>query len=809
MRRSTSAALSIGSAPGPYTSAIFDSYIVRCGPSSSFASRGQMKSASSEPVRWTCSSRNGIGNARKKSLSARATACSSSGSIGAASTRKRPRRSRNSPIACAASASAAICGACAASDSVSASDKPLVSLMSCAKNLVRRETSCIRDHATARTLRELTRQCRTVAMIGFIVVAASVVITGYGVASWLWKRLGAEEEAPRTFERAASGIVAGAALWIAANWILAIAHLLTFTSLMIVTWAFAVAAAATLWRHRAAMNFRWATLALLPIALWIVFILWRGAIVPPLSHDALAYHLPKAVMIMQTHGYETFRVADQRIVTLPANYELLLADVLILSGTDRLTEWLGTIAYLAMLILTGAFAERWWRADRAAIAASILAVAATPLFLLHSGADKNDLMTAFFCGATLLWGARWFARGGRMPLLLAILSLALAVGTKQYGAAIGVGLAPFAVTRLIRDLRSRSMRVRELLAYIGAGVLALALLGGASYVYARVPASPASAAPDAHRVIAPFAYGDWANIWQVPYLILTAPFSPQERGVWAPWSHTYWYWPRYEIYFSNYGYLFSLLAVAAPFVAFAWRRRPDAPAALERRTAAIASAVAIVLMLPVVVRPRGIFAGAFPRYAAFIVPVVICWALPPLLARMRTRPRIAAALLAGLAALFVIDAADCAVNDNFAPLDYVLRMRAHPGSREVYFESNRAASVVDRLAGPRDTIAVDGTFDTWVYPAYGAQLTRRIVYLDANASGDTIPVGVRWVIIDRSWNTRWTNKAFTDLGKKYEYYGTGSPRAEDLRLFDRLRADPRFRLVFRDRANNQAVFERL
>src|SRR4051812_11809385 len=482
MRRSTSAAFSIGSAPGPYTSAIFDSYIVRCGPSSNFASRGQMKSASSEPVRWTCSSRNGIGNARKKSVSACATACSSRDSIGAASTRKRPRRSRNSPIACAASASAAICGACTASDSVSASDKPLVSLMSCAKNLVRRETSCIRDHATARTLRELTRQCRTVAMIGFIVVAASVVITGYGVASWLWKRLGAEEEAPRTFERAASGIVTGAALWIAANWILAIAHLLTFTSLMIVTCAFAAAAVATLWRHRAAMNFRWATPALLPIAFWIFFILWRGTIVPPLSHDALAYHLPKAVMIMQAHGYETFRVADQRIVTLPANYELLLADVLILSGTDRLTEWLGTIAYLAMLILTGAFAERWWRADGAAVAASILAVAATPLFLLHSGADKNDLMTAFFCGATLLWGARWCARGGRMPLLLTITSGALAIGTKPTGAVVALCLASFVLVRVFRI--KPSPRLRDATLTLAGGALAFLLLGGASYVFA-------------------------------------------------------------------------------------------------------------------------------------------------------------------------------------------------------------------------------------------------------------------------------------------------------------------------------------
>src|SRR3954451_19978057 len=290
-------------------------------------------------------------------------------------------------MACAVSRSSTSCGACSASESVSLSDNPPVSLMSCVKNFVRRGTRDIRANATARIACAARRGVEPLPMIGFHAIAASVVVTGCGVASWLWKRLGEAEEAPRTFERAASGVVAGAALWIAANWLLAIPHLLTFTSLAILTGAFAVAAAATLWRYRAELHpgpLPRVSLAMLPIALWIVFILWRGAIVPPLSHDALAYHLPKAVMIMQAHGYDTFRVADQRIVALPANYELLLADVLILSGTDRLTEWLGTFAYLAMLILTGAFAERWWRADRAAVAVSILAVAATPLLLLHS-----------------------------------------------------------------------------------------------------------------------------------------------------------------------------------------------------------------------------------------------------------------------------------------------------------------------------------------------------------------------------------------------------------------------------------------
>src|SRR3954462_12513481 len=107
-------------------------------------------------------------------------------------------------------------------------------------------------------------------MIGFVAVAASVLVTGYGVASWLWERLGAKEDAPYAFERAVSGVIAGAALWIAANWILAIAHLLTSTSLMIVAVAFTVTAAATLWRHRPAFHLQRASVSMLPVVLWII-----------------------------------------------------------------------------------------------------------------------------------------------------------------------------------------------------------------------------------------------------------------------------------------------------------------------------------------------------------------------------------------------------------------------------------------------------------------------------------------------------------------------------------------------------------
>jgi hypothetical protein len=647
-------------------------------------------------------------------------------------------------------------------------------------------------------------------MIGFVVVAASVLVTGYGVASWLWQRLGADE--PRAFERIASGVVAGVALWIAANWILAIAHLLTFTSLTIVAAAFAAAAAATLWRHRAAFHLPRFHAAILPVALWILFILWRGAIVPPLSHDALAYHLPKAVMIMQAHGYETFRVADQRIVTLPANYELLLADVLILSGTDRLTEWLGTIAYIAMLILTGAFAERWWRADRSAITASILAVAATPLFLLHSGADKNDLMTAFFCGATLLWGARWCAGGGRMPLLLAITSAALAIGTKPNGAAVAVCLTPFVLVRIFRSWPTTTFRDAGF-TLVG-GALAILLLGGASYIFAassHVSPIGVQLGQRSGAGTESVTYGDWQNLWQVPYLALAEPFSRNDFGVWVPWRHEWWFWPRYEIYFSSAGPLFTVLVLLLPFAITRLRRRGGREDATERNVASVCAVLASIIVLPAAMRPLGFFAGAFIRYCAFVIPLVTCWTVVPayLYLAATERRRLAVIATAGLALFFAVEAAVNAMNDNFAPLDYALWMRAHPGNRTIYFDKGRAASVADRVAGPNDTIAVDGAFGTWVYPAYGSHITRNVVYLTPQSTPDSIPLSARWVIVDRSWNVTWSNPRFTDMGRFWRYIGRGTPSADDVRLLNLLLRDRRFRLIYYEPRMNQAVFWRV
>lgn len=636
-------------------------------------------------------------------------------------------------------------------------------------------------------------------VIGFILAIAVILAAGLGVSDRLWQSLDGDAELGGS-ERFLSGAITGIALWMAANWILALTHLLTRASLVVVLVALAIVAIVL----RPRISFPRLSFLVIPIVLWALFALWKGAVLPPQSHDALSYHLPKAVMLMRAHGFGHFVAPDGRIAALPANYELMLADVLLLSGSDRLTEWINTIAFLLFLCSTAAFAERWWP-QWPYRAAAALVTATAPLLLLHSAADKNDMLVCLFAAAALLWGGRWSARGGRMAMLLMIVSLALAGGTKPNAGAIAAGLAPFLLIR-IRQIRVRDVAYTALVA-----VVAFVLLGGVSYidnaVHTGVPMGVNIAGVKAGSGLR-IEWGDFANLWQVPVLILIVPFVSYPSAVWVPWRHEYWFWPHYEIYFSHYGWLISILVLLLPLCVIRYRRNGDDLNRRERRAASLAGAIAVAIILPLHMHPTGMFA-TLPRYMAFILPIVVAWSVPPLLHEIQSRlPLLAWTLTCALTAIFAATTIDCAINDRFAPIDFVLVVARHPGTRRVYFR-DRAGSVADRMAGPYDTIAVDGGFDTWVYPAYGAQLTRTVIFLPDGATPDSIPPSVQWVMVDRSWNQIWENPKLTDMGKFWAYIGRGAPAPEEVQLLAALRHDPRWTMVFYDRYTNNAVFRRL
>src|SRR5688572_17499298 len=234
----------------------------------------------------------------------------------------------------------------------------------------------------------------TVALILFVV---SVVITAAALSAFLWRRFAATQPGP--WESAASIAVLSFLVAIAITWALSWGGSVARGPLCAFAIALAVPSLIFLYRNRNQEPRPRRGLSLLlplaPLILWIAFCLWRGAVVPVLSHDALSYHLPKAVMMARAHQYQFFNAPDPRISTSPPNYEFLLADMLLLTGSDALTEWIGTASFVALLLLGAALVERWW-GDGPQIVITILLLASVPVILLHAGAHKNDLLSNVF-----------------------------------------------------------------------------------------------------------------------------------------------------------------------------------------------------------------------------------------------------------------------------------------------------------------------------------------------------------------------------------------------------------------------------
>ncbi|HSP14820.1 MAG TPA: hypothetical protein VLV78_08720 [Thermoanaerobaculia bacterium] len=570
----------------------------------------------------------------------------------------------------------------------------------------------------------------------------------------------------------------GVCLWLASVWIAALLHVMTVPVMVGRTFlVFVVAVWLTFTRRFAPPPSAGRERALLAfVLLWIVFILWRGWLLPPVSHDALAYHLPKAVFYARAAGFEPLSFLDPRISTIPANYEMLLADAIVLQQRDRETEWISTLFYALFVLASAAMAERWWKSNATGVA---LLAAGIPVALLHSGAHKNDLMTAFFMVAALVASGRFISERDQRALLLAAASFAAAIGTKPQAAALAICVAPAILWRA---------KPRQIAIAAAFSIAAFLILGGAVYVSNYM--HPRGSEQQVIR------YGDWSNLWQGPYVLLAAPFAPHANELPVPWADHPWFWRRYEVFFSHLGIPFALCAIATPFAMFALRKR----APVEAFAVTGAAFVAFLIMLPVNFQPHGMYAISLPRYALFIVPIVFAWAVP--------QTRVSVAQVIAIVALLAYGV-DTARNDAFAPWGYVQFVRAHPDTRQVPFDPYRAAEVADRRAGPNDRIALDAAFGTWIHPAFGAELSRPVDLIPAGDGPPLIRDDADWVVVDRQWNILWQHPEFRDLSQARSFLVRGKPSEADTRVLRYLRADSRFRLVFYNPAWNQAVFQRI
>jgi hypothetical protein len=383
-----------------------------------------------------------------------------------------------------------------------------------------------------------------------------------------------------------------------------------------------------------------------------------------------------------------------------------------------------------------------------------------------------------------------------------LISSAAAAGTKiQTAFPIAAIVVLAAVLLAMRRIRLDRRWLAILVLALPIGTL---LLGGWPYLlnlqHTGKAAVPASSTNDA-------GYGDWTNLLEVPAMILLRPFDSSEGDLYVPWRGERWFWPRYELFFSDYGKLVSLLVLATPFALLRYRSRGALPIRRERVITSILAAMTFVLMLPIRIRPLGFFAG-FPRYFCFIAVFILVWTVVPAVRELavRRKRRLVHAACAISATFFIAYAVEAAINDRFQPIEYVSYVVDHPGFRLPAFATYRAATIVDQIAGPEDTIAIHAGFDSWIYPLYGRDLRRKVIFVEPSSP---IPPEARWVLVDRTWNIIWGDPRFKTTGQYEQYLTKGLPSDEDVALVKRLMSMPdRYETIYFFKRRNQAVFER-
>jgi len=628
--------------------------------------------------------------------------------------------------------------------------------------------------------------------------------------------LATEAEGWNRWERSSAVLVLGFCILVGANWALALVHALTAAGLWTCTGLFLGLA---FWLFRRHGWPRWRRPDVDPLAVWTglvllagaAYLVLRGSLAMIAEFDAVSYHLPKAVEILKSGTIPFVNAGDYRIPYFPWNYELLLADTLILTGGDRHAYLIGFLGTLALGVNAyGLLRQAWREATALEALLGVLFLAATPVLLMHADAFKNDVLFCFFLLAFFHWAAVWSLRGSRGSFILLVLCVGLCFGTKSSALFLGpilLGLAWWHRDRFRPQALGGTGKALQAAAAI---LLAALLLGGGWPLlnlrwcghllgdFATVGGAPGYEAMAAPRYI---GFGNW---WKFPILLFSRPFSSNPDGVWLFWEHRYWFWPAYRSMYGHFGWLCTALLALLPFGIRLHRRQPGEEGRFRILVTVFAVAFAFLFM-PQRYRVDGMFCG-FPRYLLFIPVLVALWGLLPFLGWLRGRGWKAGSACAGLglSAYFLVTAVDYFVHDQTKPLEAVAQLLDRPG----YRMAGGAAKGVDRAAGPGDVIAFDSGFGGMVYPLYGRGFTRRVAYLRvAEGQPVSIPAEAKWVVTDRAWNVGWSHPGVTSAGDFWLPIRPAATR-EDLTLFNQLAKDPDFALVYHNAARNEAVFLR-
>jgi hypothetical protein len=201
------------------------------------------------------------------------------------------------------------------------------------------------------------------------------------------------------------------------------------------------------------------------VALLVGVTAWAAA---PNNWDSLTYHLPRVRHWIQDRSLGNYPTSILRQLTLAPGAEMLLTQLWLLSGSDRLWNLPQWGAWIGSIVAVPTIAARLGAGRAARVAAAVFA-ATLPMAILQGSSTQNDLILSFWL-LTFVSFSLQSLQDGRSPgeALLAGGSLGLAALTKPTAYLFAL---PFLLWFAISLVRRRGARAAKPLVLAGAIVL--------------------------------------------------------------------------------------------------------------------------------------------------------------------------------------------------------------------------------------------------------------------------------------------------------------------------------------------------
>ncbi len=179
------------------------------------------------------------------------------------------------------------------------------------------------------------------------------------------------------------------------------------------------------------------SLGLPPMVVLLVVLGWH---MPPVTWDAMTYHLARAAYWRQWGTLAPFPTNDFRQTVFPGNADVLQLITLLFAHTDTFVFVVQFTAYLIATVAVYGLGRQLTLAPLYALIGAG-AFATMPEVVLQSTSAQNDLVAAAFTGCAVYFIIDGLQRTRVASLALSVVALGLGVGTKPTAFLIVPGVA--------------------------------------------------------------------------------------------------------------------------------------------------------------------------------------------------------------------------------------------------------------------------------------------------------------------------------------------------------------------------------